>query len=74
MLYSNFVIFCIAQSSEDEKGLNLELLRNWPKSFHDIYFKNPPNFIMDSFSWQNSLILLLSSEVYIEFCSFLINC
>lgn len=46
MLYSNFAIFCIAQSGEDEKGLNLEL-RNWPtrmSSFHDIYFKNPPNF------------------------------
>ena len=55
-------IFCIAQSGEDEKGLNLEL-RNWPtlmSSFHDIYFKNPPNFNVDSFSWQNSSILLLS--------------
>ena len=70
MLYSNFVIFCIAQSSEDEKGLNLELLRNWPKSFHDIYFKNPPNFIMDSFSWQNSLILLLSLRFILNFVLF----
>ena len=72
MLYSNFVIFCIAQSSEDQKGLNLEL-RNWPilmSRFHDIHFKNLPNFIMDSFSWQNSLILLLHLRFILNFVLF----